>query len=51
VVESDIPPNDGAALTGHDLQTWGKNYVQPRKDAQSRKEIVHKFTARGLVLL
>jgi integrase len=48
VAESDIPPNEAAALTGHDLQTWWKNYVQPRRDEQSRKEIVKKLTARGL---
>jgi site-specific recombinase XerC len=48
VAESDIAPNEAAALTGHDLQTWWKNYVQPRKNAQSRKEFVRKLTARGL---
>jgi integrase len=48
VAESDIPPNEAAALTGHDLQTWWNNYVQPRRDEQSRKEIVKKLTARGL---
>lgn len=48
VAESDIAPNEAAALTGHDLQTWWKSYVQPRKDAQSRKEFVKKLTARGL---
>jgi site-specific recombinase XerC len=36
VAESEIPPNEGAALTGHDLQSWWKNYVQPRRDRQSR---------------
>jgi hypothetical protein len=45
---SDIAPNEAAALTGHDLQTWWKSYVQPRKDEQSRKEFVKKLTARGL---
>ena len=48
VAESDIAPNEAAALTGHDLQTWWNNYVQPRRDAQSRKEFVDKLTARGL---
>jgi integrase len=48
VAESDISPNEAAALTGHDLQTWWNTYVQPRKDAQSRKDFVQKLTARGL---
>jgi integrase len=48
LAESDIAPNEAAALTGHDLQTWWKNYVQPRKDAQSRREFVETLTARGL---
>jgi site-specific recombinase XerC len=38
VAESGIPPNEGAALTGHDeLMCW-KSYVQLRKDAQARRE-------------
>jgi len=41
-------PNEGAALTGHDLQTWWKNHVQPRRDKQSRSESVAKLTALGL---
>jgi integrase len=48
VAESGIPPNEGAALTGHDLQTWWKNYVQPRRDRQSRADSVAKLTALGL---
>jgi hypothetical protein len=48
VAESGIPPNERAALTGHDLQTWWKNYVQPRRGKQSRSDSVEKFTALGL---
>jgi len=48
VAESGIPPNEGAALTGQDLQTWWKNYVQPRRDRQSRADSVAKLTALGL---
>ena len=48
VAESDIAPNEAAALAGHDIQTWWKTYVQPRRDTQSRKEFVEKLTARGL---
>ena len=48
VAESGIPPNEGAALTGHDEQTWWRSYVQPRHDAQARRENVAKLTERGL---
>jgi len=47
VAESGIPPNEGAALTGHDEQTWWRSYVSPRRDAQSRRENVAKLTALG----
>jgi hypothetical protein len=33
---------------GHDERVWWTHYVQPRRDAQSRREIVAKLTARGL---
>lgn len=48
VAESGIPPNEGAALTGHDEQTWWRSYVSPRRDAQARRENVAKLTALGL---
>ena len=48
VAESGVPPNKGAALTGHDEQTWWRSYVQPRRDAQARRENVAKLTALGL---
>ena len=48
VAESGIPPNEGAALTGHDELTWWKSYVQPRKDAQARRENIAKLTAFGV---
>jgi hypothetical protein len=32
----------------HDLQTWWKSYVQPRKDAQARRENIAKLTAFGV---
>jgi len=41
----------GAALTGHDLQTWWKSYVQPRRDRQSRSNAVEKLTVLGLGVL
>jgi hypothetical protein len=50
VAESGIPPNEGAALTGHDEQTWWRSYVSPRRDAQSRRENVAKLTALGFGL-
>jgi integrase len=40
IAESSIPPNEGAALTGHDLQTWWKSSVRPRLDKQSRADSV-----------
>jgi integrase len=43
-----IPPSEAAALTGHDERVWWTHYVQPRRDAQARREIVAKLTARGL---
>jgi integrase len=48
VAESGVPPNEGAALTGHDERTWWRSYVQPRRDAQARRENVAKLTAFGL---
>src|SRR4029077_2591975 len=48
VAESGVPPNEGAALTGHDEQTWWRSYVSPRRDAQARRENVAKLTALGL---
>jgi DNA-binding MarR family transcriptional regulator len=35
-------------LTGHDERVWWKHYVTPRRDEQSRREVVAKLTARGL---
>jgi site-specific recombinase XerD len=46
--DSKISPVEGAALTGHDEQTWWRNYVQPRRDAESRHGIVSRLTARGI---
>ena len=46
--DSEISPVEGAALTGHDEQTWWRNYVQPRRDAESRHGIVSRLTARGI---
>jgi integrase len=46
--ESGIAPADAAALTGHDEQTWWRNYVQPRRDAESRQEIVDRLAERGI---
>jgi hypothetical protein len=46
--DSEISPAEGAALTGHDEQTWWRNYVQPRRDAESRHGIVTRLTARGI---
>jgi integrase len=43
-----IPPSEAAALTGHDERVRWKHYVQPRRDEQSRREIIAKLTARGL---
>jgi integrase len=48
VAESGIPPNEGAALAGHDEQTWWRNYVQPRRDAQARRDSIAKLTAFGV---
>jgi integrase len=48
VAESGVPPNEGAALTGHDEQTWWRSYVQPRRNAQARRENVAKLTVFGL---
>ena len=48
VAESGIPPNEGASLTGHDEQTWWRNYVQPRRDSQSRKDNIARLTAFGV---
>ena len=48
VAESGIPPNEGAALTGHDEQTWWRSYVQPRRDGQARRDNIAKLTAFGL---
>ena len=48
VAESGIPPNEGAALTGHDERTWWRNYVQPRRDAESRRDSVEKLAAFGV---
>jgi hypothetical protein len=48
VAESGSPPNEGAALTGRDEQTWWRSYVSPRRDAQARRENVAKLTALGL---
>ena len=48
MAESGIPPNEGAALTGHDELTWWKSYVQPRKDAHARRENIAKLTAFGV---
>ena len=46
--DSQISPVEGAALTGHDEQTWWRNYVQPRRDAESRHGIISRLTARGI---
>jgi hypothetical protein len=46
--DSEISPAEGAALTGHDEQTWWRNYVQPRRDAESRHGIVARLAARGI---
>ena len=40
-----------AALTGHTEAVWWKSYVQPRRDAESRRENIEKMTARGLGVL
>jgi hypothetical protein len=48
VAESGIPPNEGAALTGHDEQTWWRSYLSPRREAQARHENIAKLVARGL---
>lgn len=48
MAESDVPPNEAAALTGHTEAVWWKSYVQPRRDAESRRENIQKMTARGL---
>jgi integrase len=48
MAESDVPPNEAAALTGHTEAVWWKCYVQPRRDAESRRENIQKMTARGL---
>jgi hypothetical protein len=47
VAESGIPPDEGAALTGHDEQTWLRSYVQPRRDGEARRENVANLTAFG----
>jgi hypothetical protein len=39
------------ALTGHTEAVWWKSYVQPRRDAESRRENIEKMTARGLGVL
>ena len=43
-----IAPADAAALTGHDEQTWWRNYVQPWRDAESRQGIVDRLAERGI---
>jgi hypothetical protein len=48
IAESEIPPAEAAAFTGHTEAVWWRDYVQPRRDAQSRDEIVFKLTARGI---
>jgi integrase len=48
IAESGIPPAEAAALTGHTEAVWWRDYVQPRRDAQSRSEIVATLTARGI---
>jgi site-specific recombinase XerD len=46
--DPEISPAEGAALTGHDEQTWWRSYVQPRRDAESRSAIVNRLSARGI---
>ena len=48
MAESDVPPNEAAALTGHTEAVWWKSYVHPRRDAESRRENIQRMTARGL---
>jgi hypothetical protein len=48
VAESDVAPNEAAALTGHTEAVWWKDYVQPRRDAESRRDTIAKLAARGL---
>jgi len=48
VAESGVPPNEGAALTGHDEMTWWRDYVQPRRDAQSRRDNIAALAANGI---
>jgi integrase len=47
MAESEVPPDDAAALTGHTEAVGWKCYVQPRRDAESRRENIEKMTSRG----
>jgi hypothetical protein len=35
-------------LTGHTEVVWWTSYVQPRRDAESRRASIKKMTARSL---
>ena len=49
VAESGISPNEAAAaLTGHTEAVWWKSYVQPRRDAQARRDNVAILAANGI---
>lgn len=49
VAEPGISPNEAAAaLTGHTEAVWWKSYVQPRRDAQARRDNVAILAANGI---
>jgi len=51
MAESDVPPNEASGTHGTHRAVWWKSYVQPRRDAESRRENIEKMTARGLGVL